>query len=148
MILTTNLKKALQLYGIKVCADMIRILRQQNKVASGNLVNSIRSEIKKTPDGLTLIVKYPQYGVYVDKGRKPGKYPPPDPIKKWCTLKQIPQSAVFPIMKHIFQFGIPAVHFTDAFYDEADDLNDILGRAMTEDVTVELTAFFKQSKIT
>ena len=147
-ILNINLKKLLQQFGKDTVREMVRILTQHKKSATGNLIKSVRSEIKNNKDeGLELIIKYPEYGKYVDEGRKPGSFPPSDPIKKWCKVKGIPDTAVFPIMRKIFNEGIDPVNFTAPWTTKGKELNEILAKAATEDVTVELTLFFKDNNV-
>lgn len=40
-------------------------------------------------DGLQLRLNLPPYAQYIEEGRRPGKFPPPDAISKWITVKNI-----------------------------------------------------------
>jgi len=74
------------------------------KVASGALLNSLDYRLINDFTEIQIIAN--DYIKYVDKGRRPGKYPPIRAISQWASIKGIPQSAVFPIARNIFKFGI------------------------------------------
>lgn len=74
------------------------------KVASGALLNSLDYRLVDDAKNIQIIAN--KYLQYVDKGRRPGSYPPIQAIKQWASIKGIPQSAVFPIARKIFKFGI------------------------------------------
>lgn len=49
------------------------------------------------------------YGLYVEKGRRPGKPPPPiSAIRRWATRKGIPESALYVLARSIGRKGIKA----------------------------------------
>ena len=54
--------------------------------SSGQAANSIR--ITKTSNSVTSFGI--DYLYYLDKGRGPGKFPPPESIKKWVESKPVP----------------------------------------------------------
>lgn len=98
-------------YGKEVIAEMVTRLKTQNKFASGRLINSLNYEVKEVVGQLTIRFSMIDYGVFVDKGRKPGKQPPIQAIKDWVKLKGIPQKAAYPIAKSIGKFGIAPTNF-------------------------------------
>ena len=65
-------------------------LQSHNRVASGNLINSIKTTLKIS-DGsqFEVTLHVADYYWYVDKGRRAGKQPPPDAILKWIETKPI-----------------------------------------------------------
>ena len=81
-------------------------LLKHGKKATGNLIKSIDSELRLEQDTMIFELSAEDYLVYVDQGRKPGKYPNINAISKWATIKGIPQSAVFPIARKIKEEGI------------------------------------------
>jgi hypothetical protein len=102
--------KVIKMFG----EDYVRILTENllkaGKDASGNLINSLDYRVIKTANALSVIIEGEDYLTYVDRGRKPGKYPPISAIQSWCRIKGIDQKAAFPIAKNIFKFGIPATN--------------------------------------
>jgi hypothetical protein len=83
-----------------------RELRREGKDASGALLNSLAFEVKEEAQQIKFFILANDYLKYVDKGRKPGKYPPIKAIAQWAQLKGISPEAVFPIARSIFKFGI------------------------------------------
>jgi hypothetical protein len=115
-----RLKILLTKYGDSILKEMITRLTSNAVrgtsfnspgVASGALKNSLHYNIKENLNSLELSFSMLDYGVYVDKGRKPGKQPPLKGIKEWCKIKGIPETAAFPIARNIGRFGIPATNF-------------------------------------
>jgi len=46
------------------------------------------------------------YLQWVDKGRRPGTYPPIRAIQRWVQIKGIPKEAAWAIRQNIYKFGI------------------------------------------
>lgn len=59
-------------------------------IASGNLIKNIDVNFVTTGDDFALVVEMPDYYFYVDKGRRPGRFPPLAAIDKWTIQKRIP----------------------------------------------------------
>ena len=76
------------------------------KVASGRLINSIDYRLKETAQGIQFQLLAESYLEYVDKGRKPGTYPPISAIRNWARIKGLPKGAEYGIQKNIYKFGI------------------------------------------
>jgi hypothetical protein len=76
------------------------------KVASGRLINSIDYRLKETAQGIQFQLLAESYLQYVDKGRKPGTYPPISAIRNWARIKGLPKGAEYGIQKNIYKFGI------------------------------------------
>jgi hypothetical protein len=81
-------------------------LIKKGKVASGNLVKSLDYRVSKVMNEPIIEIISNEYLQWVDKGRRPGKYPPIKPIANWARIKGIDAKAVFPIARNIFKFGI------------------------------------------
>lgn len=96
----------LKQFGNDYVEILIKYLIQNRKESSNKLINSLNSSISKEAEQINIIIKGENYLEYVDKGRKPGSFPPISEIAKWTRIKGIPQSAAFPIAKSIFKFGI------------------------------------------
>jgi hypothetical protein len=64
-----NLKKVLEVFRTNVVRGAKRSLRQQKKVVSGNLLDSVKgSPVKVTENSLTFNIKMADYGTFQDKG--------------------------------------------------------------------------------
>jgi hypothetical protein len=88
-------------------------LRPYPKVATGTLVKSINYKLQPLATGIQVQLISEDYLKYVDKGRRPGTYPPIQAIKKWAAVKGIPQGAAWAIRQNIFKFGIKPTNVID-----------------------------------
>jgi hypothetical protein len=91
---------------VKVMVDLLKNNRPHPKVASGSLINSINYKLQETAIGINLVLVANDYLKWVDRGRRPGTYPPIQAIKRWAQIKGIPQEAAWAIRRNIFKFGI------------------------------------------
>jgi hypothetical protein len=91
---------------VKVMVGLLRGNKPYPKVASGSLVNSINYRLQDTANGINLILLADDYLKYVDRGRKPGTYPPIQAIQKWVSIKGLPKQAAWAIRQNIYKFGI------------------------------------------
>lgn len=66
------------------------LLINDGKKASGNLINSIREySIELSGNGIEGSIELASYWKYVERGRKPGKWPPRDNILEWIRIKPV-----------------------------------------------------------
>jgi hypothetical protein len=91
---------------VKVMVSLLKNNRPYAKVASGSLVNSINYRLQETANGVNLVLLANDYITWVDRGRKPGTYPPIQAIQRWVAIKGIPKEAAWAIRRNIFKFGI------------------------------------------
>jgi hypothetical protein len=103
-----GLREALEIFGQSYIAELSNQLRKLDKKASGDLLRSLDSRVIQTAFGTkyTIVLKAEDYLQYVDRGRRPGKFPPVDAIAKWVRLKGISPKAIYPIGKKIKEKGI------------------------------------------
>lgn len=73
--------KASQLYKDKLLDD--------GKKATGQLLNSISTKVKSNGIDYVITLEAANYFKWVEEGRKPGKFPPPDAILKWIKAKPV-----------------------------------------------------------
>lgn len=84
-----NLFRTLREYASLAVSDYKQRLLDDDKKASGQLINSVSSEIKVGSDAFTVVLNLAEYWQYVENGRKPGKFPPPKAILKWIQVKPV-----------------------------------------------------------
>ncbi len=104
-----RLEEALERFGEEYVAELAKILRNTDKIASGDLIKSLKTRVFKTGFGTSYTLKIiaEDYLKYVDEGRRAGAKPPPiAPIKKWTQQKGIPEGLAYPIAKSIGEKGI------------------------------------------
>lgn len=110
-------------------------LKRDGKSASGELIKSIKA--------INDSIQMADYWKYVEYGRKPGKFPPPNSIDGWRTKKNINfPGATFLISRSIAEKGIKAGHQ----YEEALDFvyNKFQKRiedAITYDIDQQITKY-------
>lgn len=109
-----NTKMVLQKWGDEVISSMRDILISENKVASGKLINSLRYVITFNGQDLDIDFEMEDYGQYVDKGRKPGKFPNIGALSKWVGIRGLPKSSIYPIAKKIKEEGIEPTPFFES----------------------------------
>lgn len=104
---------AIKMFGKDYVKILTIMLKRAGKSASGALINSLDFRVQAEAKEIQIILEANDYLEYVDRGRKPGKFPPIKAIAKWCSLKGIPQSAAFPIAYNMFKFGVKPTNVID-----------------------------------
>lgn len=103
----TTVSRQLKLAGDKV-VSYLRSGSAQVKGATGQYSTGWMSRRR----GNALVVSNKaKHMIYVEKGRKPGRMPPPSAIRRWATSKGMKADAAFPIAKSIAKRGIKARPF-------------------------------------
>tara|TARA_R110000824_G_scaffold359795_4_gene547402 strand:+ start:1482 stop:1958 length:477 start_codon:yes stop_codon:yes gene_type:complete len=152
-----KLQIALKVFGNEYVEAMASILSKADKIASGDLIKSLKTRVFKTGFGTsyTLKVIAATYLKYVESGRKPGSKPPPiEPIKKWARQKGIDENLAFPIAKSIGEKGIKPLDVIDkAFSDvqksiEYRRLEDGVSDWVDDLITDKLKGMSKNRNIT
>lgn len=142
--MATEVFKVLQTYGQQVLNEMKTRLVSAGKVASGTLLNSLKYYIESVENenlenDYELFFEGASYLDFVDKGRKPGKMPPVDEIKKWCQIKGLPEAAAWPIAINIAEFGIkPTNFYTLSVTRRVKQLEKLLEQAALKDAEILL----------
>lgn len=89
MIEFNNLKDVLEEYAVKVKDMYQENLAKDNATASGNLINSVKYLLDFGANKFQVSLQLADYWKYVEYGRRPGKFPPFNAIKKWIEIKPI-----------------------------------------------------------
>lgn len=155
-----DIAKLLNLTGEKIADTMIDTLISKDKIATGNLVQSITYQSQQTEEGASVTISIPGYGKFVDEGRKPGdKMPPIQPILEWIRVRRIrtpeytqPQLA-WAIAKSIARRGIRPTPFIEnsiqfALSNFGNELDKIAGPAIAADINEKIKVAFPEVKIT
>lgn len=87
-------KNSLDLNTIKEITNLFAAalkdkLEENGSNATHQLSNSIKDIVKFDGKYLTVSIQLEEYYKYVENGRKAGKFPPVDAIKKWITIKPV-----------------------------------------------------------
>ena len=94
--ITTRIESVLHVIGNKLVADAVLRLREGDKIAFGNLINSIAYDIKRELPFSYLLKfganaktnKGVSYAKFVEEGRVTGRKPPYEPILAWAGRKR------------------------------------------------------------
>jgi hypothetical protein len=136
---------ALVQWASNVTAQAKANILRKNKIATGNLYESITFDVK--PDG-TVDFYYDDAGDFVESGRRKGaRFPPMTKIKQWIQVKGLAQwrnkkgrfisrdSQAFLIARGISKNGIkPFPFFTDPFDEAMKSYEYILEEAIVDDI--------------
>ena len=115
----TNLKKQLEVVGVETIGYITKILAENDKQVTGNLIKSLDFKVVKDVDGFFLQILAAPYFKNVDEGRRPGKMPPVKPIQKWSERRGIKfknmsqQQTAFVIARSIGKKGIKPLNITN-----------------------------------
>lgn len=130
-------KEVAEVYKQNLIAD--------GKVASGKLVNSIKPiPIENDVDGYIGNISVVDYAKFVESGRKPGKFPPPNKILDWVkikfpsapTLRQ--QQISFLVSRKIAKEGIPAGnHLKEAINQVWPKYSAMIDEAIKKDLKLD-----------
>lgn len=119
----SNLNKSLEILGVESIGFITKILAENDKQVTGNLIRSLDFKIVKGIDDLFLQIVAAPYFKFVDEGRKPGKMPPIKPIQKWSERKGIKfnkmsnRQTAFVIARSIGKKGIRPLNITNKLID-------------------------------
>lgn len=104
-----NLEKALNDFISDFINTYKGLLIRDNKKATGDLIRSIKPiEIEfsnnKMSGSISLASYWASYWKYVEYGRRPGKFPPPNKILDWVKIKPViprPVNGIKPTEKQL-----------------------------------------------
>ena len=146
---TEELNIAVNKFGIETVTSIATALRSVGADSSGQLINSLRSELMDTGEGLEMMIKSKGYFNVIDKGRLPGKMPPLSDILAWTKSKGLPDAAAFPIAKNIGKFGIKPRPVLQQIINSNEFKKNykLIGEAYARDVTQEINNIIKETNI-
>lgn len=139
-----RISQTLEDIGARVILNMEKRLKQQG-LSDSNFINDIDYEVDITGDEYELVVNMPNYGIYINNGRKPNsKMPPKNSLLDWMSRKGIPRDKEFPIRKMIGIRGIKPRPFFDAFINTVEEVNDALYEASGEEIRISLNKILEK----
>lgn len=130
-----NLTQTLQGLGVDIVKQMRSIIEINGKIATGNLLNSIKAETSKKENTYVLKISYPFYGQFIDEGRNPGPAPI-NVLKEWTRVKGLPESVAYIALAKLKREGYKGINFTQPFYDDI--------KVIVETLTKEYVAYVKK----
>lgn len=85
----TNLLRVLNEYADRVIDLARQHLQENGSIVTGELFNSIEKIVEIEDDYYSVKISLADYWKYVEEGRRPGKFPPPDAIRNWIEIKPV-----------------------------------------------------------
>lgn len=121
-------------------------LRQNGKVSTGKLINSLQINVVNGINGPVVELAGNSYYAVIEDGRKPGKFAPISPLKEWIKARGIETddakitSRAFAISNSIKRKGIKATPLTENTFNQALPLfdriiDDVMGRELDNYLT-------------
>lgn len=111
--------------GNEMLSKMKSLLIRGGKEDS-NFIKNLRIDIGEREGVIDLILNMPDYGIFIDSGRRPGKMPPQGVLLNWMSRKGIEKKAEYPIRRKIGEKGIKPVKFLHIYDDYEDKIFNIL----------------------
>jgi len=145
---TEQLDNAVKKFGMETVAAIAVALKSVGADNTGRLINSLRSELKDTAEGLEMMIKTQGYFNVIEKGRLPGKMPPLSDIVQWVKSKGLPEAAAFPIAKNIGRYGIKPRPVLQQIINSNlfKDNYKLIGQAYAKDIVKEINNTIKENK--
>ena len=117
-----------------------------NTLIDSNLFNELGVA---TEDFEVVSLLVNDYIQYIESGRNPGTYPPPNVIAEWCQRKGLPSdnSTVYLICRSIYENGIPARPIfdgTDGVWEKIDAAWEEWADMVFATLTEQLDEFFNE----
>lgn len=89
LIKWTNLQRVLGEFAQELRNRYQDNLIRDGKIATGNLLNSVEYKVQYDDRAIWVELHLEEYYKWVENGRGPGKFPPPDKILEWIRIKPI-----------------------------------------------------------
>lgn len=89
LIKWTNLQRVLGEFAQELRNRYQDNLIRDGKIATGNLLNSMEYKVQYDDRAIWVELHLEEYYKWVENGRGPGKFPPPDKILEWIRIKPI-----------------------------------------------------------
>lgn len=129
-------------------------LIRDDKIASGNLLNSIDYKVQYDDRAIWVELHLEDYYKWVENGRGPGKFPPPDKILEWIRIKPVipddrgrklptEQQLAYLIGKKIAEEGIePGNQLHNAMDNIFPQFEEKIDEAIAQDVNEAIDIIF------
>lgn len=126
-------KQKLRIFGNEYKKILVKNLIRANKKASGKLIQSIDYRIREEANEINIELLSENYLKFVDKGRRPGSYPPIRPLLEWVKIKNLPERYAWGAQQNIFKFGIKPTNVIQKTIKELET-SERLKRLLEEEV--------------
>ena len=154
LIKWTNLQRVLGEFAQELRNRYQDNLIRDGKIATGNLLNSIEYKVQYDERAIWVELHLEEYYKWVENGRGPGKFPPPDKILEWIRIKPIipddrggrlptEQQLAFLIGRKIAEQGIePGNQLHNAMDDIYPQFEERIDEAIALDINEAIDIIF------
>lgn len=158
MTANSGIKKGLDLIGQFIIEQLWGVLHEQDHVASGDLINSIRYKVSDSGSGYTIEIKAKDYAKNVEKGVPKGTWVNPYALAEWIETKGIAtgdkevKNLAFAIRRTIFdkgtiQFREKKDGFIEVMLDEnSKAIFQMVLDLFTKEITLSLRNTIRKNK--
>lgn len=153
-----NLQRVLGEFAVELRNIYQDNLIRDNKIATGNLLNSVDYKVQYDDRAIWVELHLEDYYKWVENGRAPGKFPPPDKIMEWIRVKPIipddrggrlptEQQLAFLIGRKIAEEGIEPgnqLHnaMDDIYHQFEEKIDEAIALDVNDAVDIILSSFF------
>ena len=89
MIAFSHLQEALAQYAQAISDQYKQNLENSGRRASGQLISSVATKVVVNGNEFIIELSVEDYFKYIEEGRGPGGFPPPEKILQWIKMKPI-----------------------------------------------------------
>lgn len=149
-----NLRRVLGEIANEIRNEYQDKLIRDDKIASGHLLNSVDYKVVSDDRSITVELHLADYYKWVEEGREPGSFPPPDAILEWIKVKPVlpdgrsgslptEQQLAYLIGRKIAEEGIePGEQLKETMRDLSDDIDERISDAIALDISQSLDVLF------
>ena len=149
-----NLQRVLGEFAVELRNRYQDNLIRDGKIATGNLLNSVDYQVQYDDRAIWVELHLEDYYKWVENGRAPGKFPPPDKIMEWIRIKPVipddrggklptEQQLAFLIGRKIAEEGIePGNQLHNAMDDIYSQFEEKIDEAIALDINDAIEIIF------
>jgi hypothetical protein len=131
--------------GSDIVERLARELKDRDKVATGNLIDSLEWDVRQLLSDFQLTFSAEDYERFIESGRRPGSFPPVKAIKAWIDAKGLDLNE-YAVAKNIWKNGIKPTPYVDDILSSGiiDDSVKQIEDVLANDVEYELVKLVQQ----
>lgn len=149
-----NLQRVLGEFAVELRNRYQDNLIRDGKIAGGDLLNNAEYKVESGDRSVEVSLRLEDYWKWVEEGRGPGKFPPPDRIMEWIRVKPVipdnrngrlptERQLAFLIGRKISEEGIkPGHQLREAMSDIMGEFESRIDEAISRDIDAGFDILF------
>ena len=149
-----NLQRVLGEFAVELRNRYQDNLIRDGKIAGGDLLNNMEYKVESGDRSVEVSLRLEDYWKWVENGRGPGKFPPPDRIMEWIRVKPVipdnrtgrlptERQLAFLIGRKISEEGIkPGHQLREAVSDIMGEFENRIDEAISRDIDAGFDVLF------